>query len=157
MCSLLQNEPHYGFDDYDIRLMIQDRGVNDNKLADALVALHGKMCAECIGAGGGKLFSVSHLLRAADLFARWMKRGISASPALHETAFDVYVRDVHDYCISQVRYCQTFYCLYDYSISKMRCSQDVSWLFTVIALAVVLSVYCFTLNLLRLYYAECVI
>jgi hypothetical protein len=103
MFCLWQNEPHHGFDDYDIRLMIHDRGVSDNGLADALVALHGKMCAECVGAGGGKLFSVSHLLRAADLFARWMKHGISVSPALLETAVDVYVRDVHDYSISQVR------------------------------------------------------
>jgi hypothetical protein len=104
MCVVFwQNESNYGFDDYDIRLMIHDRGVINNELADALVALHGKMCSDCVGAGGGKLFTVSHLLQAANLFSRWMKHGVSAAPALHETAVDVYVRDVHDYSISQVR------------------------------------------------------
>ena len=82
--------------------MVYDRGVSDNLLADHLITLHNKMCHECSELGAGKLFSVSFLLRAADLFARWTKHGLSVTVALHETAVDVYVRDVHDYNISQV-------------------------------------------------------
>ena len=97
-----QTDLRHGYDEYDVRLMIHDRGVNDYKMADALVTLHSEMSEECAMIGAGKLFSVSHLLRAADLFARWLKHGLPPSKALYEMAVDVYVRHVQDYGISQV-------------------------------------------------------
>lgn len=98
-----------GFDLYDLRLMIHDRGVHSQHLSDAVIALHTSLQQACRDAGFGELLSTMHLLRCAQLCRQQLDLGVAVETALADAAVDTYVRCTHDRSVAKVRklYCMS--------------------------------------------------
>ena len=98
-----QGESGAGFNMYDLRLMIHDRGVRGQCLSDAIVSLHTALNRVCCDGSLGDLLSTRHLLRCAELCKQQLDLGVAMETALADAAMDVYVRSMRDRSVAQVR------------------------------------------------------
>lgn len=91
------------FDLYDVRLMLNDHGVRDRCLSDAMISLHTSLQLACRDAGIGELLSTTHLLHCAELCTQQLDLGVAVETALTDAAVDTYVRCMHDRSVAKVR------------------------------------------------------
>jgi len=88
---------------YDLRLMIDDRGIRSECLSDAVITLHSSLIRACCEASMGEVLSTRHLLRCAELCKQRLDLGVAMDAALADAALDVYVRSVRDHSVAKVR------------------------------------------------------